>query len=66
MRSSSSASPISIADGKLKDGVRVEPLILRAAAGDWIKVTLINGFGTATNVKPFDQSIFVQVRQSVQ
>ena len=30
--------------GKLRTGVPVEPLILRAAAGDWIKVTLRNGF----------------------
>jgi hypothetical protein len=29
---------------KLKGGVSVEPLILRAAAGEWIKVTLTNGF----------------------
>jgi hypothetical protein len=28
--------------GKLRPGVPVEPLILRAAAGDWIKVTLTN------------------------
>jgi hypothetical protein len=28
--------------GKLRPGVPVEPLILRAAAGDWIKVTLYN------------------------
>jgi hypothetical protein len=33
-----------LAGGKLKPGVPVEPLILRAAAGDWIKVTLNNGF----------------------
>jgi hypothetical protein len=33
------------ADGKkLKNKVPVEPLILRAAAGEWIKVTLKNGF----------------------
>jgi hypothetical protein len=30
--------------GKLKQDVPVEPLILRAAAGTWIKVTLHNGF----------------------
>jgi len=30
--------------GKLKPGVPIEPLILRAAAGEWIKVTLRNGF----------------------
>jgi hypothetical protein len=30
--------------GKLKSGAPVEPLILRAAAGEWIKVTLRNGF----------------------
>src|SRR5271165_5059184 len=29
---------------KLKDGVPVEPLILRASAGEWIKVTVRNGF----------------------
>ena len=29
---------------KLKPGVLVEPLILRAAAGEWIKVTLRNAF----------------------
>jgi hypothetical protein len=33
-----------LAGGKLKAGVAVEPLILRAAAGEWIKVTLHNGF----------------------
>jgi len=34
--------------GKLRPGVPVEPLILRAAAGDWIKVTLYNALdGTA-------------------
>jgi hypothetical protein len=33
-----------LANGKLKDGVPIEPLILRAAAGDWIKVTVRNGF----------------------
>lgn len=32
------------ADGKLKDGKPIEPLILRAAAGEWIQVTLQNGF----------------------
>src|SRR5262249_27402793 len=32
---------------KLKQkGARIEPLILRAAAGEWIKVTLINDFPT--------------------
>ena len=31
-------------NGNLKDGVPVEPLILRAAAGEWIKVTVRNGF----------------------
>jgi hypothetical protein len=30
--------------GKVKPGVPIEPLILRAAAGDWIKVTLRNAF----------------------
>jgi len=33
-----------LANRKLKEGVPVEPLILRAAAGEWIKVTLRNGF----------------------
>ena len=33
-----------LAAGKLKSGVEIEPLILRAAAGEWIKVTLHNGF----------------------
>ncbi|MFZ6765665.1 hypothetical protein ACO0LM_01170 [Undibacterium sp. Di26W] len=32
------------AKGKLKPGVPIEPLILRAAAGEWIKLTLINAF----------------------
>ncbi|HEV2840842.1 MAG TPA: hypothetical protein VGW39_05910 [Chthoniobacterales bacterium] len=31
-------------DGKLKAGMPIEPLILRAAAGEWIKVTLKNNF----------------------
>ncbi len=30
--------------GKLKEGAPVEPLILRAAAGEWIKVTVRNDF----------------------
>src|SRR6202022_3914721 len=33
-----------LADGKLKEGAPIEPLILRAAAGEWIKVTVRNGF----------------------
>jgi hypothetical protein len=33
-----------LAGGKLKEGTPIEPLILRAAAGDWIKVTVRNGF----------------------
>ncbi len=32
------------AKGKLKPGVPIEPLILRAAAGEWIELTLINAF----------------------
>jgi hypothetical protein len=40
-------------DGKLKNGVRVEPLILRAAAGDWIKVTLINNLVSDPKSKTF-------------
>jgi len=35
------------ADGKLKKDRRVEPLILRANAGDWIKINLINQFDPA-------------------
>jgi hypothetical protein len=41
--------------GKLKEGVRVEPLILRAAAGDWIKMTLINGFPSDSKETPFNK-----------
>jgi hypothetical protein len=33
-----------LVNGNLKDGAPVEPLILRAAAGEWIKVTVRNGF----------------------
>ena len=33
-----------LAGGKLKSGVPIEPLILRATAGEWIKVTLRNAF----------------------
>jgi hypothetical protein len=44
-------------DGKLKNGVRVEPLILRAAAGDWIKVTLINAFPSDPNSTPFANAL---------
>ena len=29
-------------DGRLKEGVPIEPLILRAAAGEWLRVTLSN------------------------
>jgi hypothetical protein len=36
------------ATGKLKPGVPIEPLVLRAAAGDCIKVTLANKLGTTT------------------
>jgi hypothetical protein len=36
------------ATGKLKAGVPIEPLVLRAAAGDCIKVTLANKLGTTT------------------
>ena len=42
-------------NGKLKAGVRVEPLILRAAAGDWIKLTLINKLPEDTKSTPFDK-----------
>jgi hypothetical protein len=35
---------------KLKDGTPVEPLILRAAAGEWIKVTVRNGFDSKSPV----------------
>ena len=34
------------AGGRLREGVRVEPLILRAAAGECVEVTLANGFDT--------------------
>jgi hypothetical protein len=36
------------AKGTLKPGRSVEPLILRAAAGEWIELTLINAFNTAS------------------
>ncbi len=35
---------LDLASGKLKPGVPIEPLILRAAAGEWIKITVRNGF----------------------
>ena len=38
------------ASGKLKPGVPIEPLILRAAAGEWIKVTLRNAFNVTDAV----------------
>jgi hypothetical protein len=42
------AADFDFTTGKLRPGVPVEPLILRAAAGDWIKVTLYNALdGTA-------------------
>ena len=34
-------------NGTLKPGVPIEPLILRAAAGDWIELTLTNAFKPA-------------------
>jgi hypothetical protein len=37
-------------NGNLKDGAPVEPLILRAAAGEWIKVTVRNGFDPKSSV----------------
>jgi hypothetical protein len=46
-------------NGNLKDGAPVEPLILRAAAGEWIKVTVRNGFDSnspvfkTTNTLPY-------------
>lgn len=59
------------ANGKLKPGVPVEPLILRAAAGEWIEVTLINaikpgvlpGFFTAGSaaLAPYGQSEFFEI-----
>ena len=36
------------AKGKLKAGVPVEPLILRAAAGEWIEITLVNALKPAS------------------
>jgi hypothetical protein len=60
-----------LANGKLKEGAPVEPLILRAAAGEWIKVTLRNGFDPASPVfqttntlpygTPFDDSTLPSV-----
>ena len=41
-------------NGKLENGVNVEPLILRAAAGDWIKVTLINQLPSDPKQVPFN------------
>ena len=48
-------------NGKLKEGVPIEPLILRAAAGDWIKVTLRNGFDpkSAAQSPVFEQTNFL-------
>jgi len=37
-------------NGKLKANAPIEPLIIRAAAGEWIKVTLRNGFNTQSPV----------------
>jgi hypothetical protein len=42
------------ASGKLKPGVPIEPLVMRAAAGDCIQVTLTNQFNPTANV--FQQS----------
>lgn len=36
--------------GLLKAGVKIEPLILRAAAGDWLRVTLTNRFNATAPV----------------
>jgi hypothetical protein len=44
------------ATGKLKAGVPVEPLVLRAAAGDWIKVTLENRLSPKDHVFSAQQS----------
>jgi hypothetical protein len=46
-----------LANGKLKEGAPIEPLILRAAAGEWIKVTLRNGFDSSSEV--FKQTNFL-------
>jgi hypothetical protein len=39
-----------LVNGKPIDGTLVEPLILRAAAGEWIKVTVKNGFDAKSPV----------------
>lgn len=59
------------ARGTLKPGVPIEPLILRAAAGEWIELTLINairpdalpGFFTAGNaaLPPYGESNFFAI-----
>lgn len=41
--------------GRLKPELNIEPLILRAAAGEWIKITLSNSLSANTNVPPFNQ-----------
>ena len=48
-------------NGKLKPGAPVEPLILRAAAGEWIKVTVRNGFdlNSAAQSPVFEQTNFL-------
>jgi hypothetical protein len=50
-----------LVNGKLKKGAPVEPLILRAAAGEWIKVTLRNGFdpNSAAQSPVFKQTNFL-------
>ena len=45
-------NPTDPSTAKLKSDMRIEPLILRANAGDWIKITLINQF--LTSAKTFN------------
>lgn len=51
-------SDFDFATGKLRPGVPVEPLILRAAAGDWIKVSLYNALDTSAPVFKSPQTLF--------
>jgi hypothetical protein len=44
------------ANGRLRPGIALEPLVLRAAAGDWIKVTLTNRFNPREPVFTLGQS----------
>ena len=48
-------------DGKLRADSRVEPPILRANAGDWIKINLINQFNSSDNTFSTDSIKDVQI-----